>query len=553
MNTSKPSEKYFEKISPRQIKRTPVRIWFLRLMIVAGFGTFFNYLSWWFSDGRLASPWIALLFCAAMLYAGLQIIGVWILYLFAENNSPPSSWPDGLTIDVFVTAYREPYDLIEKTLTSACAMRGVYRTWLLDDGADPYLASMAKRLGAGYLARQDHTNAKAGNVNAALEKTEADIVVVFDIDHVPGPDFLERSVGYFANPRIGFVQVMLTFSNSQESWVAKAAIETSLDFYNPTSLGAHGMGSATLMGSNALIRRTALESIGGYQPGLAEDLATSIALHAAGWQSAYVAEPLAPGLAPPSFFSWFIQQLKWSRGVFELLLTAYPRLFVRLSWGQRVTYAVRMTYYWVGPAVATHLLVTIAILIYGNYWVRAGYHQYLIHITPLLLAAAGIRYTALKLYRHHSVFNTSFVRASILVYATWPIYLLAWGMALLRLPLKFRPTPKRAEDGLSSLWLFPQVLAVLLIAIGTTYTIWIMGHPPSILLLYATGQGVMQLIFLTRWLISSPLSTNSKDQSTPAAPIGVIGIDSDRSYEEIKSLGDSINQSLIRYDKWMNE
>jgi cellulose synthase (UDP-forming) len=548
MDTSQLDETYFEKISPGQIIRSPIKIWLLRLMIVAGFGTFFNYLSWWLSDGRLASPWIALLFCAAMLYAAVQIIGVWILYLFAENDSPPSSWPDGLTIDVFVTAYREPYDLIERSLTSACTMRGEHRTWLLDDGSDPCSAAMAKRLGAGYFAREGHTNAKAGNVNAALEKTEGDIVVVFDIDHVPEPDFLERSVGYFANPRIGFVQVMLTFSNSQESWVAKAAVETSSDFYNPTSLGAHGMGSATLMGSNALMRRTALESIGGYQPGLAEDLATSIALHAAGWQSAYVAEPLAPGLAPPSFFSWFIQQLKWARGVFELLLTAYPRLFGRLSWGQRVTYAVRMTYYWIGPAVATHLLATIAILIYGNYWVRAGYHQYLIHITPLLLATAGIRYAALKLYRHHSVANTSFVRASILVYATWPIYLLAWGMALLRLPLKFQPTPKRADDRLNPLWLFPQIVVVLLIGVGTGYTIHYMGHPPSFLLLYATMQGLVQLMFLTQWLISSPLSTNRKDQSTHAALIGVINIDSDHCYEEISSLEGSIDRSSIRSD-----
>jgi cellulose synthase (UDP-forming) len=512
MNTSKPDETYFEKKSHKQMRDWSIKVQLLRIMIVLGIGSFFYYLSWWFSDGRLASPWIALLFCTAILYAGVQIIGVWILYLFAERHPPPPFRPNGLTVDVFVTACREPYDLIERTLTSACAIRGEHRTWLLDDGSDPCLAVMAKRLGAGYIERQDHRGAKAGNLNAALEKTEGDIVMIFDIDHVPKPDFLERSMGHFTNPRIGFVQVMLTFSNSQESWVAKAAIETGLDFYNPVSLGADGMGSATLMGSNALIRRTALESIGGYQTGLAEDLATSIALHAAGWQSAYVAEPLAPGIAPPSFVSWFTQQLKWSRGVFELLLTAYPRLFWRLTWGQRVSYAIRMTYYWIGPAVAFHLLATIAILIFGDFWVRADYHQYLIHISPLLLSIAGIRHTALRLYRHHSVSNTSYVRAAILVYATWPIYLLAWGMALVRLPLEFHSTPKIADDRLSPLWLFPQVLAVLLIVVGTGYTVHIMGHPVSFLLLYAAVQGVVQLIFLTRWLTSSASSTNIKDQ-----------------------------------------
>src|SRR5690606_40688904 len=61
----------------------------------------------------------------------------------------------------------------------------------------------------------------------------------------------------------------------------------------------------------ALIRRTALESINGYQPGLAEDLATSLQLQAAGWHSVYVPHPLAPGLAPPDLAAWFVQQFKW--------------------------------------------------------------------------------------------------------------------------------------------------------------------------------------------------------------------------------------------------
>jgi len=86
---------------------------------------------------------------------------------------------------------------------------------------------------------------------------------------MPEPSFLERSLGPFADSQMGFVQVMLTFANTEHSWVADAAIETSLEFYNPTSLGADRIGGATLMGSNALIRRAALESIGGYQPGLA--------------------------------------------------------------------------------------------------------------------------------------------------------------------------------------------------------------------------------------------------------------------------------------------
>lgn len=448
-------------------------------------------------------------FLAAAIYATVQIVGNWTLYLVARHPEPAPPRPAGVSVDVFVTCYKEPCELVERTLTAACNMRGDHNTWLLDDSNDPKLAALAKNLGAGYITRSSQEHAKAGNLNEALARTHADIIAIFDADHAPEPDYLEKTVGYFIDPRIGFVQVMLTFHNIDDSWVAKAAIETSLEYYNPTSLGAYGVGGATLMGSNALIRRTALESIGGYQPGLAEDLATSIALHADGWKSAYLAEPLAPGIAPPSFFAWYVQQLKWARGVFELLITAYPRLFRRLSWGQRLSYAVRMTKYWIGPAVAIHLLGTILILILANFSTRADFHAYLRQITPLILCDTLLRYAGLRVWRHQSMSGRSLWRAVILVYSTWPIYLQAWLMAVLRLPLSFRPTPKTKSGRLNPLWLLPQFATLTLLAYGLLYTVFIEGHHFSYILIYAIFQGLLQMLILWRWMQSDVLQPAS--------------------------------------------
>jgi cellulose synthase (UDP-forming) len=476
------------------------KVWLLRALVALGLVTLIWFFSWWFVDGRITSPWLAILFVFAVLYAGTQLVGNWFLYLFAHQPAPPKSWPRHLSVDVFVTACGEPHEMIKRALSAACNMRGPHNTWLLDDGHMPELAVMAKQLGAGYLTRGGNEDAKAGNINAALEHTQGDVVVIFDIDHVPRPDFLERSLGHFTDPQVGFVQVMLTFDNGRESWVAQAAIETSLEFYNPTSLGADGIGGATLMGSNALIRRKALESIHGYQPGLAEDLATSIALHSAGWKSAYVAEPLAPGIAPPSFVSWFVQQLKWARGVFELLITDYLPLFSRLTWGQRLSYSVRMTKYWIGPVVGLHLIATIAILIFAGPLVRGAFHDYLIQIAPLAMADVFIRHMAFRFYRHRSTPVTSLARAVALVYGTWPIYMLAWTMAMLRLPLSFRPTPKDRNGRLNPLWLLPQVATLLLLIAGTIFTVAVKGHPLSLLLTFAIIQGILQLYLIIKWI-----------------------------------------------------
>lgn len=473
--------------------------------MVSGTLAFVYYLSWWFEEStRSVDLWRALvllfMLICAIAYGGIQLLGNWYLYLVARRPAGRLSPPHNLSVDVFVTAYREPFEMIKKTLEAACAMRGEHATWLLDDGDSPQLAALAEDFGAGYLTRPYHENAKAGNLNAAIPRTKGDIIVIFDIDHVPTPEFLERSLDLFTDPEIGFVQAMITFRNVQESWVAGAAIETSLEFYNPTSLGAYSIGGATLMGSNALIRRTALESIGGYQPGLAEDLATSINLHAAGWQSAYVGEPLAPGLAPPTFVAWFMQQMKWARGVFELLVVSYPKLFRRLTWGQILSYAIRMTKYWIGPVVAVHLFATIAILIFGDAAIRYSFHNYLYHIAPLVICDAIIRYLGLYKWRHDTMQRTSLLRAVILVYATWPIYLTAWLMALFRIDLPFQPTPKGSEGRLHPVWLAPQFITIILLIFGLLFTVLVKDHQPSFLLLFALIQALLQLIFLRRWM-----------------------------------------------------
>jgi hypothetical protein len=336
-----------EPIEPARHRRGAP--WIRGLVLIA-LATSVYYFSWWGGGGRIASPLLALALLLAGVYHWAQIFSSWVIYLAAARRPAPRQdlpvvWP---TIDVFVTACGESADLVERALGAAVRMRGEHRTWLLDDGDDPSLERLSQRLGAGYLTREGSKDSKAGNLNAALSRTDGEIVVIFDVDHAPEPDFLQRSVGPFSDADVGFVQVMLTFANDRETWFSRAASESCLDFFNPTSIGMDGLGGATLIGSNALIRRRALESIGGYKPGLAEDLATSLALHAGGWRSVYVAEPLAPGLAPADLNAWFTQQFKWARGVFEVLLTAYPRLVGRLSWGQRLSYGVRTTYYWVG-------------------------------------------------------------------------------------------------------------------------------------------------------------------------------------------------------------
>jgi cellulose synthase/poly-beta-1,6-N-acetylglucosamine synthase-like glycosyltransferase len=311
---------------------------------------------------------------------------------------------------------------------------------------------------------------------------------------------------------------MLTFANRQESWISEATAATSLDFYNPTSIGADSLRSATLIGSNALIRRKALDSIQGYQPGLAEDLATSIALHAAGWQSVYIAEPLAPGIAPPDLTSWFTQQLKWSRGVFELLLTAFPLKFSQLQLGHKVMYGVRMTYYWIGLFTAVHVLLTIGVLWSGSALALTRFEDYLMHLAPLIVMILLIRQLALQRWKHPSVGKVRLQwKPTVLVFATWPIYTVSWFMAILRVPLRFQPTPKTATGSLHPAWALPQIITAILLLAGLVFAFMMTKTFNVVVFGFALGQIAAQLSLVSDWLrpVAEPSIPDSSSSPLP--------------------------------------
>ena len=78
---------------------------------------------------------------------------------------------------------------------------------MLDDGRRPWVKAFCEAKGVGYLTRPNNAHAKAGNINHALTKTSADFVAIFDADFIPQRNFLMRTIGFFADPSIGVVQV----------------------------------------------------------------------------------------------------------------------------------------------------------------------------------------------------------------------------------------------------------------------------------------------------------------------------------------------------------
>jgi cellulose synthase (UDP-forming) len=324
-----------------------------------------GYLTWrvgW--SGQGASPVAYGMLIVTELY-GLYALA--ILTWFSWSRPPavrPEATPDR-AVDVYVCTYDEPVEVVMATLAGCRALTYPHTTWLLDDGRRPEMEEIAELAGARYLTRGDNSHAKAGNLNAALPRTEGDLVLVLDADHVPMPDALDALVGYFDDERMAVVQTPHDFFNHDSAQhYAVGRHEQSL-FYRVVCPGKDRHGAAYWCGSAALINRHALLEIGGVATEtIAEDFHTTIRLLRHGWRSRYHDEVLVQGLAPHDLDGYLLQRDRWARGNLAVFTLPESPLRARtLSAKQRLSYLASLLAY-LAPPMRLLLLLTLGLVMW---------------------------------------------------------------------------------------------------------------------------------------------------------------------------------------------
>ncbi|GAA1264457.1 glycosyltransferase family 2 protein [Arthrobacter pascens] len=240
------------------------RFW-TRLIVVLTIVLGINYVAWrWAESLNWDAWWIAVPLVAAETYSLIDVVlfGMTVWRLKLREGAPPA--PPGATVDVFITTYNEPLDLVMTTALAAKHIRHPHSTWILDDGARPELRRLAAQHGLGYVTRSEDwkdmpRHAKAGNLNNALMVTEGEFLLILDADQIPEPEILERTLGYFNSRDVALVQTPQYFSNvpTDDPLGSQAPL-----FYGPIQQGKDGWNAAFFCGSNAVLRREALMQLG---------------------------------------------------------------------------------------------------------------------------------------------------------------------------------------------------------------------------------------------------------------------------------------------------
>jgi cellulose synthase (UDP-forming) len=191
----------------------------------------------------------------------------------------------------------ESLDMLAETLQALAALDYPHDTWVLDEGDAADVKALCARLGVRHFSRRAlpvyqsaqgrfQARSKHGNYNAWLAEhgfAHYDLLMNIDPDHVPTPTFLSEGLGYFDDPRIGYVQVAQAYYNQGASFIARGAAEETYAYYAATRMATYAMGFPIVTDCHTIHRVAALQQVGGFAPHDADDLLITFLYRRAGW------------------------------------------------------------------------------------------------------------------------------------------------------------------------------------------------------------------------------------------------------------------------------
>ncbi|MDP9229841.1 MAG: glycosyltransferase [Bacteroidota bacterium] len=419
----------------------------LATLIVAGIMSVFNLFNWWFTEDHVASLPLFILLSLVFWWSIIRMVILWISYsrIKIPDRIPA---PEALRVAIFTTSSPgEPLSMFEKTLEACSKINYPHTTYLLDDTRDPRFKEVAEKHGAVWLELVGLPGAKAGKINAALKKTTEDFILVLDPDHIPFPNFFDEVLGYFNDDKVGYVQVSQVYYNQYRSFTAKGAAEQTYGFYGPTQMGMNGHNCSVAIGANCTFRRKALESIGGHGLGLAEDLVTAIRIHSQGWKSVYAPVIVSRGLVPEDLGSFCKQQLKWARGVHEVLFAELPRLWKKLTFWQLLSYLMIGTYYFSGIIMFLFILFPYLFLWFGWLPANMDFVDFVFHWLPVAIIEILIYLYVQQWFCHPAKERGLHLKGMFLKYACWPVFAMGFFLSLWDGVIPYIPTSKQAVKG----------------------------------------------------------------------------------------------------------
>ena len=397
------------------VRRVPGRFAVLMLVVLSTIISC-RYL-WWRYTATLRWDSYFDLACGLILLAAETYSWVVLILGYLQTSWPldrkPASLPEDTaawpSVDLLIPTYNEDLAVVRTTVLAALGLdwpREKLSIYICDDGRRDEFRHFAEEVGVGYITRSDNNHAKAGNLNHALKVTSGELIAIFDCDHIPVRSFLQVTTGWFLrDPKLALVQTPHHFFSPDPfernlGSFRRQPNEGEL-FYGLVQNGNDMWNAAFFCGSCAVLRRTAVEEVGGFAvETVTEDAHTALRLHRAGWNSAYLPTPQAAGLATESLSAHIGQRIRWARGMAQIFRTDNPLLGRGLTFFQRICYANAMLHFLAGLPRLIYLTAPLAFLLLHAYIIYAPALMIVLYVLPHMIHSSLTNARMQGEYRH---------------------------------------------------------------------------------------------------------------------------------------------------------
>jgi cellulose synthase/poly-beta-1,6-N-acetylglucosamine synthase-like glycosyltransferase len=286
-----------------------------------------------------------------------------------KQPTPPLEKLPPVTIQL--PTYNEMY-VAERLIAAAASLdypRSLLEIQVLDDSNDETREIVSHKVSQlqsqgfhiYHLQRTQREGYKAGALAAGLQRAQGAFIAIFDADFIPGKDFLRRTLPYFSDQRVAFIQTRWGHVNRDYSL---------LTHLQSLAIDAHFMVEQyarfraglwfNFNGTAGIWRKSAMLEAGGWRSDtLTEDLDLSYRAFFKGWKAIYLRDVEVPAELPVSFNAYRRQQGRWARGSLECALKYLPQVWSQaMPLRQKVQATLHLTGYCV------HLLLAALVFLY---------------------------------------------------------------------------------------------------------------------------------------------------------------------------------------------
>ncbi len=348
-------------------------------------------------DLAVMIPYFIVLFVLAM-YGLHRYFLVYYYYKYRRNipGPPPevTEWP---RVTVQLPIFNERY-VIERLVEAVSRFdypHELLDVQVLDDSTDEtreVARACVERFQAlgmpiHYIHRTNREGYKAGALAEGLKTAKGEFVAIFDADFIPSPDFLRRTVPYFADAKIAMVQGRWTYLNADYSLLTEVE-HILLDGHFIIEHGARSRRGDffNFNGTAGIWRRTVIDDAGGWQHDtLTEDTDLSYRAQLRGWQFLYLPEVECASELPVEMNSFKSQQARWAKGLMQTAKKILPRM-----WHSDEPWHVKAeAFFHLTANISYPLMIVLSTLLLPAMVVRfyQGTFQMLVIDLPLFLAS----------------------------------------------------------------------------------------------------------------------------------------------------------------------